>query len=103
MEPEYGQIFAENCVVEENILYLFPYTGNGIVKINMDNNQATLLNTQLPVGCIWDNMEAETIYSEAMCSLEDFLRYSQMQDTTRLNRDTELAGKKIWDYITDNL
>ncbi len=103
LDSEYRQTFARNCVVEKNLLYLFPCTGNGIVKINMNNNQTIFLSTQLPKDGILDKIGADTIYNEGMCSLEDFLKYSQMHDTTRQDKSTELAGEKIWDYITDNL
>lgn len=100
---ENNKVFSYEYIAEDDNLYLLPYQGNGIVKICTNNGNIKFINTPYNMENIMSVVGNEQICNENMCDLETFLLVSQKYERKDESVISTFVGKKIWDYISNNI
>ncbi len=94
------QSFAEGYAACDNFIYLIPFQSNGIVKINVENNELSFMNTSLDTKKLTEKIVTQDSYNESMCSIEDFINFSLGKNKDKAIKN-ENCGHKIWGHISD--
>ncbi len=98
-----GSIFARNYITEGRYIYLIPYRGTGIIRIDTETNAYMFMSTEYDADAFIKRGNMTYMCSEELCNLDDFLdqvRHYKRSDKQKAERP---AGEQIWDYITANL
>lgn len=101
ISDQYGKfLFSDTIQTEKEYIYLFPRHINGIVKINAETSEITLIKTEMECGQLQKIMSGPS-FNENMCTLEEFLK--SQNGHAAANIDHPAAGERIWEYIVQNI